>query len=124
MDINGFSSKQVQLCYSIGEFFFKECNGDRDAAYRSMQDIDFQAIAYHSDFRGKYVEITIGRPGLLIGLKGERIEKLKDHLGMPVKIVEAHATLLQLLNRGMPYTNDEDLYDYEWIDSDEDMSEQ
>ncbi len=92
-------SDLINLAGDIGHFFllknersYHECHKEIDSLHITGLDI----------IDGKAV-ITLSRPGLLIGRKGEQIEKLAKHLGMPIYVKETENRVLDYLYPYEPY---------------------
>jgi ribosomal protein S3 len=86
----------------LWEFFQGECDS-REETEKLIRTIDFTEITINTDT----LVLKVRRPGMLIGKKGERVEKLRDFLGLKISIEEEEKQLLA--DRIIPYY----LYDYE-----------
>lgn len=70
--------------YEIGNFYLQKFNGDYSKAGEEVRKLQVTDIKVLED----EVEISLGRPGLLIGKGGENIDKLSAHLKKKIKVVE------------------------------------
>lgn len=72
------------ICAKIGQFYLEESNGDYKEAAKKITLLDLTDVRV---IEGG-IEISLGRPGILIGRKGETIDRLQKYLGVNVKIIE------------------------------------
>lgn len=78
------SKEQEEIGYKISSFYLQKHNGDYTTAREEVEKVRINNI----EVRDNKVFIFTSRPGLLIGRKGENIDKLISILG-PIKIVES-----------------------------------
>lgn len=71
--------------YEIANFYAQKFNGDYAKAGEEARKLQITDIKVS----GNEVEISLARPGLLIGRKGENIDKLSAHLKKKIKVVES-----------------------------------
>ena len=69
------------LAQTIGAFYLEKNAGD----YKEATDEIIQLGVTKLDFHGSKVSISLTRPGLLIGRRGENIDKLKEYLSKQLK---------------------------------------
>ena len=74
----------VTIYDELWNFFLAEKYGNKSLAAKLIRDIDFVAIY----FEGTTLILKIRRPGLLIGLRGFRIDALKNHLQVNISTIE------------------------------------
>jgi ribosomal protein S3 len=64
----------------IGEFYLDKNKGDYKKTNEEIADLRITKI----DYNFRTLSITIGRPGLIIGRRGENIDKLKEYLSKQI----------------------------------------
>ena len=79
-------TKEQEIAMVIGQYYLKKNDGDYTATQAEVEKLRITSI--RSLGPGEGIEITLSRPGLLIGRRGAEIEALSQFLGMKVKIVE------------------------------------
>jgi len=73
----------------IGEFYLDKNKGDYKKTNEEISELKITRI----DYNFKTLNITTGRPGLIIGRRGENIDKLREYLSnlvghFELKIIE------------------------------------
>lgn len=89
----------------IGEFYLAKNDGDYEKCADELALLHITDLAVTDDF----VIITTGRPGLLIGNRGENISRLEACLEKQIKIVEDQWLLFDLMRPENP----EQFWDYD-----------
>lgn len=86
--MNQFDDKTKIICGQIGQFYLQKHNGDHEAANQQIKNLHITKIetVYIDGF--DYLLIYTARPGILIGPKGQDIEKLAEFLGKKIKLYE------------------------------------
>jgi hypothetical protein len=80
----------ANILRSIGYFFLQRNENSFDKTRKHLKDLFITDVRY----KNKILTIRLGRPGILIGKRGETIDALKKHLeaslgeGLKIKIVE------------------------------------
>lgn len=88
-------SEQIkEIANLIGDFYLNKNKGDYQKAAKEIYELQITDLCRLVD---NIVVITTGRPGLLIGKKGDNIFALIDWLKRPIKIQEAEDSLLDYL---------------------------
>ena len=82
-----YTSKEKEVISQIGKFFLERNlkKSDNETKFHQVylqtreeiQDLCITRIIFTSD---RSIDIYLGRPGLLIGKKGEQINELSEHL--------------------------------------------
>jgi hypothetical protein len=85
------------VCLRIGTFYRNKF-GNNDKALQEVESLGISNI----DIVNGYLEITLLRPGKLIGVRGKNIDELGTFLGMNVKIIEAKVDWAWLICRDFP----------------------
>lgn len=101
------SEEAKDAARKIGLFYLKKNNNDYEATEQEINKLRITKV----DVTDNKVIIITERPGLLIGKRGENIDKLTDALGMEIHIIEEFDPLSAYL---IPY--DYDKYENEVID--------
>ena len=97
------SDETKELASMIGFFYLEKNNHDYIKAEEEIKSLHITALTIKENsgsernYCNPSIEITIGRPGLLIGPKGTNIEKLAKHLGRNILIKEDVDNLLSYL---------------------------
>lgn len=105
------SNKVKDIAGLIGEFYLQKNNGNYAAAEHEIRKLNITelSISITELTDDAKVVITLGRPGLIIGRKGENYEKLAQFLrqtaGYGLEIMEAKEQLLDYL---IPYNPEVD----------------
>jgi len=95
---------EINIISSIGYFYFfknkKEVKRELfEAAYKEIKELGITDIKFFK--RRKVVEITLSRPGVLIGVKGKNIKELEEwiskNISMDIKIFIKEEKKLQYL---------------------------
>ena len=73
--------KVQSIASDIGFFYLEKNAGDYEKAIEEITQLGITKI----DFKGTTIHITLTRPGLLIGRRGENIDKLRVHLSKSLK---------------------------------------
>lgn len=101
------NEKLIDIVSLIGEFYLRK--NDNDYVKTSVEIKQLKITEIKLD--DKSVLITLKRPGLLIGKRGENIDKLEKFLSMKVKIFETENSELDYLIPEPPYEeNIDDIY--------------
>ena len=79
------SQQAEEIGYAISSFYLNKNNQSYSAAQKDVENLKITNITIENDV----VTISIARPGLLIGRKGENIDALEKHLDKKIKIVES-----------------------------------
>lgn len=87
-----------EIAAQIGVFFLRKNNNDYEAARKEILELRISEITYENPPGD--VAISLSRPGLLIGRRGEQIDSLTKFLGKQIKIVEVNQSLHDYL---LPY---------------------
>lgn len=105
-----------EIAKIIGEYFLERNGGDYSKTELDLLRLGISNIAQRDD--GK-IAITTARPGLLIGKRGETVDKLTKRLGKTIHIIEEMDPLINYL---VPQKEEDDswyenLYDYKdnWL---------
>ena len=85
MIANKPSQELQDIGYEIGHFYLKKCGNNYQAAQKEVESLKITNIEKVND---DTINITLARPGLLIGRKGQNIEALVDHLKKKINITE------------------------------------
>lgn len=80
-----FTPEQRWIAKKIGEFYLDKNNGDHEKANEEISRVRFNHVEFLNDNR---VLLEVSRPGILIGKRGENIEKLQEFLGHKLYIKE------------------------------------
>lgn len=97
------NEKTRQIAEQIGEFFLLENNKDYEKTANFLTRLNISRI----DVLCSEVMIHLSRPGLLIGRRGENVEKLEKFLDKKIRIIEDEDCLL---NHLIPYNMDDLCY--------------
>ena len=76
--------EQKAICSRLSQAFLTICNNDIKGASDLITRIQFTNIQVFNDL----VILTVRRPGLLIGKRGENIETITRVIDKPIKIAE------------------------------------
>ena len=90
------SDEIKELASRIGFFYLEKNHHDYIKAEEEIKSMAITALTIKED-GDLSIEITVGRPGILIGPKGTNIEKLAKYLGRRVLIKEDTDNLLSYL---------------------------
>ena len=88
-----YTKEEEKFARDIGYFVFEKHKKDIHEAIHELSSYDIKDIRYQDD----YLHILLGRPGLIIGAKGENITKLIEYLKCKINIVESKRKLKNLL---------------------------
>lgn len=84
-----YSEKEKEIARKIGYFLYKKHNQDTSEAIIELRLYNITDIMYINNI----IHILVGRPGMLIGKRGENIEQLGKYLDYEINIVEDKQTL-------------------------------
>lgn len=103
------SEEVKNIAYRIGQFFLEKNKLDYDAACDEIKKLRINNLSIFKEItNGKTtIEIETSCPGLVIGRRGEQIDKLSKYLGMEIRLVETRETLLDYL---LPYNWQAEIY--------------
>lgn len=88
-----FTDREIDVLRQIGVFFLNENGGCYHKTEQLIQKIGIAEIM----LIGNKLTLTVKRPGLLIGRRGVTIDKLQDHLGLEIRLVEVKEDILDYL---------------------------
>jgi len=81
--------KVKEAARNIGAFYLQKNHGDFKAAELEILKLQISSISVDDKLPNSVsIAITTGRPGLLIGKRGENIDALTKFLGTQVKVIE------------------------------------
>lgn len=105
----------------IGEFFLQKNNNDYE---RTADEITNLHITKLED-DGDKIRITLGRPGMLIGKRGEQVDKLISYLGRKLHIIEDPDGLVDHIipREPLPCEEYDNMYDLVQVMDDEEEKE-
>lgn len=98
-----------EICEQIGEFYLNKNLLDYQKTEIEILRIGFSNIEL--DENKTKVTVTVARPGLFIGSRGQNVEQLEKCLGKKIHIVEERENLNDLLIPVEPYLYEEDYWD-------------
>lgn len=103
------SEEVKDIAHRIGQFFLEKNELDYKAACAEIEKLRINNLSiYEKRTNGKTtIEIETSRPGLVIGRRGEQIDKLSKYLGVEIRLVETKETLLDYL---LPYNWQAELF--------------
>jgi len=81
-----YTDKEKDALHAIGYFYLLKAEGDYVLAHQSIEGLHIHRITYE----GSELGISLGRPGVLIGQRGENIEKLGKALKEDLKDPNLH----------------------------------
>lgn len=98
------SEEVKDIAHCIGQFFLEKNELDYKAACAEIEKLRINNLSIIDE---QTIEIETSRPGLIIGRRGELIDKLSKYLKKEIKIVETKETLLDYL---LPYNWQAELF--------------
>ena len=108
-----------EICEQIGEFYLNKNKGSYTYEKTEQEILRIGFTNIELDENKTKVTVTVARPGLFIGSRGQNIEQLEECLGKKIHIIESCENLNDYL---IPVEPDEDYdssYDCYW-DEDQD----
>jgi hypothetical protein len=78
------TKEEENIGYKINYFYCEKHKGNIEAAAKEVRSLKIKEI----EIKGDTVEISLARPGLLIGRRGKNINALSEVLGMKTSVVE------------------------------------
>lgn len=96
-------NKQLNVVlYKIGLFYLNKNKFDYEAAEKEIYELRISSVMITD--KGN-VEITLSRPGLIIGKSGKNIQDLTEFMSMPIKVIENDHDLYEkiIVNRPVGY---------------------
>jgi len=100
------------IAIQIGEYYLQRHNGSHELACDEIKLLGVVGLTLRKTLYGYTLEITLIRPGILIGRRGENIEKLKDFLStvfskrIAIKIIED-----KIIQHIFPYDASDNYFD-------------
>lgn len=88
-----FTDREIDVLGQIGIFFLNENGGCYHKTEQFIRNIGIAEIM----LIGNKLTLTVKRPGLLIGRRGMTFDKLKDHLGLEIHLIEVKEDILDYL---------------------------
>lgn len=117
--MNKLCQKSIEAAANIGQFYLRKNNGDYEKTADEIMRLCITDVSVAEDV----VTVTTKRPGLLIGMRGERVGQLEDFLNQKIKIVETEGSAVDYLIPEPPweYTEDygPDMFE-DWIETEDD----
>jgi len=86
--------KKQELYCKFWDFYYHKFDNDFDKAAEAIRKLDLTEMHVFSAHMEKFVYIRLRRPGRLIGLRGNNIQELQQHLNMKLCVVEEKTAVL------------------------------
>lgn len=95
--------KAIEAAQAIGLFYLEKNKGNYAKTSDEITTLQFTDVSVDDEV----VVITTKRPGLLIGKRGENVDKLQNYLGRKIRIIETAPNAVDFV---VPYPEYEETY--------------
>ncbi len=79
-----FNQASVEAAYRIGQFYLQKNDGDYDKTQQELYQLQISSVTVEDGV----VTIHAARIGLLVGRRGENVDRLTHFLGQKVRLIE------------------------------------